>query len=951
MGAFVQTRNGRITLATTILVGIIVLLFVFRSTGPALATAGGSPYVVPLAVDTNTDPDIFETTISAVPAMVDIGNGVMASALTFNGTLPGPELRLKVGDTVIVHFENHIAHPTGIHWHGIELSNASDGTPLTQNQVPPNGKFLYKFKVTRPGIYWYHPHHHSSTNQVFKGLYGTIIITDPNDTALQASGVLPPASQTMTMALSDTTVCKASGQNSAKAESLCITAPIDEDGVSRLPSPPGAGPFNPGDIPNIQLAGISGTVNEGEIVLTNGKNVGGRAGAPDDNPLGALDPGAATFDVVAGQGLRLQIGSEATVRFFRLRLTGSDGTNTIQIPLVRVGGEGGLLDHAVVEGGVVSGFDFKYGSGEVLLDPGDRVDVVAVFPPTATGVFTLWTSKFQRQGSGQTPNLPTVPVAHFNVVGSAGNYTIGNLTPLLTSIGQSVETLPAPTGSLLDPSTFAPTKPGTNNPDVQLTNTGGPAGLGINNVLGEHDFPGDYTAVPRPINPMTMASSARYAKLGDVLQLTVTNQTGAHHPFHLHGFSIQPISLTDTMPGPPPAPNASDASPGTGPPYTFPYREFRDNIDVPAGYTLTFRVRLDDRPQMDGITLGGGLGRWVFHCHIFFHASFGMISEFDVVDSTGNERPYVNANTDAVTVNEGQVASMNGTFSDPDMDSVTLSASIGTVTPGAGTWSWSYTTTDGPDENQVVTIKATDTNGNKSDVAFALNVNNLPPSVSISSPAPNQLFQLADLIPVTAPFTDPGTGDTHTCAITWESGVTTAGTVVEAAGSGTCTGTHTYATGGLKTIIVRVTDDDGGLGSASVTIDVNSPPDCSPVTPNPNTLWAPNHVLETITISGATDPDGDTVTLTINTVTQDEPINGLGDGDTSPDAALVAGHSDQVQLRSERSGKGDGRVYRIGFGGSDGRGGTCSATVNTTVDKSKGLSGTAIDSGLVFNSF
>ncbi len=79
------------------------------------------------------------------------------------------------------------------------------------------------------------------------------------------------------------------------------------------------------------------------------------------------------------------------MRFFRLRLTGSDGTNTIQVPLIRVGGEGGLLNHAVEEGGVVAGFDFKYESGEVLLDPGDRVDVVAVFPPTATGVYTLWT--------------------------------------------------------------------------------------------------------------------------------------------------------------------------------------------------------------------------------------------------------------------------------------------------------------------------------------------------------------------------------------------------------------------------------------------------------------------------------------------------------------------------------------------------------------------------------
>jgi hypothetical protein len=176
------------------------------------------------------------------------------------------------------------------------------------------------------------------------------------------------------------------------------------------------------------------------------------------------------------------------------------------------------------------------------------------------------------------------------------------------------------------------------------------------------------------------------------------------------------------------------------------------------------------------------------------------------------------------------------------------------------------------------------------------------------------------------------------------------GTVVELAGSGTCTGTHTYATGGLKTIIVRVTDDDGGLGSASVTIDVNTPPDCSTVQPSEQTLWPPNHKLETVGVSGATDADGDTVTLTITGVTQDEPLNGLGDGDTSPDAAHVPGHADQVKLRSERSGPGDGRVYRIGVGGSDGRGGFCSVTVNTTVVKSQGH-GAAADSGLIVNSF
>src|SRR5678815_195099 len=80
---------------------------------------------------------------------------------------------------------------TGIHWHGIELCNYSDGQPFTQNQTVPDpggatplgrSTYLYKYKVgLRTGLYWYHPHHHSSMNQVFKGLYGLCLLyTSPS---------------------------------------------------------------------------------------------------------------------------------------------------------------------------------------------------------------------------------------------------------------------------------------------------------------------------------------------------------------------------------------------------------------------------------------------------------------------------------------------------------------------------------------------------------------------------------------------------------------------------------------------------------------------------------------------------------------------------------------------------------------------------------------------------
>src|SRR5262245_39324214 len=462
---------------TILLLGGIVAVgtafLVIRATKPALAVSG-NPYIVNVAVDTNPDPKIFETTIVADEATFDTGNGKMAHVQAFNGSVPGPEFRLNVGDTVIVHFENKLDNEvTGIHWHGVELANASDGTPLTQNQVPPGGKFLYKFIVPRPGIFWYHPHHHASTNQVFKGLIGSIIVHDPNERALQKSGVLPPESQTYTLAVNDTTICKAPGHNDAETYNtdpnkgpvlphvsgaplarqadptpvqLCETQAIDDQGNPR-------GPFAAGDIPNVQKAGTAGRVNEGQTVLTNGAHVGGRAGQP--SAPGALEAGANTLDVLAGQGLRLHLGNETVVRFFRLILTDNSGN---QIPIVRVGGQGGILDKAVVEGGTVNGFDFKYGKGELLLDPGDRQDVVVAIPQTATGVLTLWTEDFERTGQGFA-NIPTVPVAHFKVVGTASTpYTIGEGTALLTSIGKKVKELGPPDGSLLDPSTFTPPK-------------------------------------------------------------------------------------------------------------------------------------------------------------------------------------------------------------------------------------------------------------------------------------------------------------------------------------------------------------------------------------------------------------------------------------------------------------------------------------------------------------
>lgn len=137
--------------------------------------------------------------------------------------------------------------------------------------------------------------------------------------------------------------------------------------------------------------------------------------------------------------------------------------------------------------------------------------------------------------------------------------------------------------------------------------------------------------------------------------------------------------------------------------------------------------------------------------------------------------------------------------------------------------------------------------------------------------------------------------------------------------------------------------------TSTLVTTLNHNPICTAVNGGPN-LWPPNHKMHLISLTGATDPDGDVVTLTVTAVTQDEPLNGLGDGDTSPDATPGPA-SNQVNLRAERSGTGDGRVYRIGFSGSDGRGGSCTGTATVGVPHDQGKGKTPIDSGGIFVDF
>ena len=132
----------------------------------------------------------------------------------------------------------------------------------------------------------------------------------------------------------------------------------------------------------------------------------------------------------------------------------------------------------------------------------------------------------------------------------------------------------------------------------------------------------------------------------------------------------------------------------------------------------------------------------------------------------------------------------------------------------------------------------------------------------------------------------------------------------------------------------------------NVALTCNLIPDCAGATPSSDELWPPNHNYHAINVN-VTDPDGDPVTVTIDSIFQDEAVDAKGSGNTAPDGQGVG--TSTAEVRAERAGKGDGRVYHIGFTADDGRGGTCSGTVLVSVPHSQ--NGTpAGDDGPLFDS-
>jgi len=241
--------------------------------GVAGTAAGGAGLIwtltsrpAPVTGGELTQPSDQRSTDGRLQVRLEAGPGQMqlagrqASALGYNGGIPGPTLRVRAGDVLNVRLVNNLDQPTNLHVHGLHVSPEGNGDNVFVS-VDPGGTFDYEYRLPAdhpPGVYWYHPHHHGTVaDQIFAGLFGAIIVEDPEPIEASLERVL---------VISDTTL----------------------DGLGNIPAVP-------------EMERMMG--REGELILVNGQS----------NPQ---------FSARPGERERWRIVNTCVARYLRLRLDG-----------------------------------------------------------------------------------------------------------------------------------------------------------------------------------------------------------------------------------------------------------------------------------------------------------------------------------------------------------------------------------------------------------------------------------------------------------------------------------------------------------------------------------------------------------------------------------------------------------------------------------------------------
>ena len=533
----------------------------------------------------------FDLYIGELPVNI---TGTKRTAMAINGSVPGPILRWREGDTVTLRVRNRLQQDTSIHWHGIILPANMDGVPgLSFHGIAPDGMYEYKFKVQQNGTYWYHSH---SGFQEQVGVYGALVIDakEPEPFTYDRDYVVMLSDWTDEDPARVLSKLKKQSDyyNYHKRTVGDFVNDVSEMGWSAALADRkmwAEMKMSPTD-----LADVSGYTY---TYLMNGQ-------APDGNWTGVFRP---------GEKIRLRFINGSAMSYFDVRIPG--------LKMTVVAADGQHVEPVSVD-------EFRVAVAETY-------DVIV--EPDSEQAYTIFAQSMDRTGyargtlavrEGLQAPVPAVdprPVISMNDMGmdhgdmagmdhgSMTGMDHGNMTGMdhasMAGSNGAMQRHPASEtdNPLVDMQTMSPT-PKLSDPGIGLRNNG-------RRVLTYADlrstFPDpDGRAPGRTIELHLTGHMEKFAwsfdgikfsdaeplrlKYGERLRITLVNDTMMTHPIHLHGMW-------------------SDLEDEDG---NFMVR--KHTIDMPPGSKRSYRVTAD------------ALGRWAYHCHLLFHMEMGMFREVRV---------------------------------------------------------------------------------------------------------------------------------------------------------------------------------------------------------------------------------------------------------------------------------------------------------------------------------
>ncbi|WP_443690750.1 copper resistance system multicopper oxidase [Pseudomonas sp.] len=513
--------------------------------------------------------------------------GSPRTAMTINGSLPGPLLRWREGETVTLRVKNRLNQDTSIHWHGIILPANMDGVPgLSFHGIAPDGMYEYKFKVHQNGTYWYHSH---SGLQEQAGVYGPIVIDSKEPEPFQYNRDYVVMLTDWTDEDPSRVMAKLKKQsdyyNHHKRTVGDFIDDVSKQGWSAAVADRkmwAEMKMNPTD-----LADVSGDTY---TYLMNGQ-------APNGNWTGIFKP---------GEKLRLRFINGSAMSYFDVRIPG--------LKMTVVAADGQHVKPVSVD-------EFRIAVAETY-------DVIV--EPASEEAYTIFAQSMDRTGyargtlavreglKAQVPAIDPRPLLTIDDMGMGGMAGMdhskmagmgsGDMSGM-AGMGGEMQTHPASetNNPLVDMQAMNPT-PKLNDPGIGLRDNGrrvltysdlkstfqDPDGREPNRTIELH-LTGHMEKFSWSFNGIKFSDAEPlHLKYGERLRITLVNDTMMTHPIHLHGMW-------------------SDLEDENG---KFMVR--KHTIDMPPGTKRSYRVTAD------------ALGRWAYHCHLLFHMEMGMFREVRV---------------------------------------------------------------------------------------------------------------------------------------------------------------------------------------------------------------------------------------------------------------------------------------------------------------------------------